>query len=128
MSKKILRLILISLSMMIVLSAIYAYTASNTVPESGMHYEAQAITANDLKPADCSSLDLSNYIVGDTGTTANDLLLGGSTADTLTGSDGNDCIVAGSGDDSLDGGNGSDICIGGDGTDTFLDCETIIDP
>ena len=128
MSKKLIRILAISFPIMVALSAIMAYTAANTVPESGAHYETQEITANDLKPSACDSLDLSNYVVGDTGTTANDLLLGSSAADALSGSDGNDCLVAGSGDDDLDGGNGNDICIGGDGTDTFSNCETTIDP
>lgn len=127
MSKKLIRLALISLPLMIVFSAIYALTAANTVPESGADLVTQSATANQLKPSDCSGLDLTAIITNGSGTMNNDLVLGSSGADTLTGSDGNDCLVAGSGNDSLDGGAGTDICIGGDGTDTFSNCEIQID-
>jgi Ca2+-binding RTX toxin-like protein len=113
---------------MMILSAIYALTAANSVPESGADLATQSVTANDLKPSACSGLDLSNIAADGNGTTANDLVLGGSGSDSLSGSDGNDCLVAGSGDDSLDGGEGTDVCIGGDGSDTFSNCETQIDP
>lgn len=128
MSKKLVRLILLSLPIMIFLSAIYALTAANTVPESGIDYETQSVTADQLKPSECSSLSLANIITDGSGTTDNDLVLGTSGADSINGSDGNDCLVAGSGDDTLDGGAGTDICIGGDGTDSFSNCETQIDP
>ena len=127
-SRKLVRLIILSLPIMVFFSAIYALTAANTVPESGLDFVTQPVTANQLKPADCSGLDLVNYITGGSGTTTNDLVLGTSGSDSLSGSDGNDCLVAGSGDDELDGGNGTDICIGGDGTDSFTNCETQIDP
>ena len=113
---------------MVLFSAITALTAANTVPESGADQESESITANQVKPSDCDSLNLVNIITNGTGTTSNDLLLGSSAADTLTGSHGNDCLIAGDGDDTLDGGAGSDICIGGAGTDTFIDCEIQIDP
>lgn len=128
MSKKITRIILISLVIMIFISAVYALTAANTVPESGADQDSEAITANQVKPSDCDSLNLVNIITDGNGTTSNDLLLGSSGSDSMTGSDGSDCLVAGDGDDSLDGGAGSDICIGGAGSDTFIDCETQIDP
>ncbi len=128
MSEKITRLILISLFIMVLVSAIYALTAANTVSESGADQDSESITANQVKPSDCDSLNLVNIITNGNGTTSNDLILGSSGADTLTGNDGSDCLVAGDGDDSLDGGNGTDICIGGTGTDTFISCETQIDP
>lgn len=128
MSKKLIRLALISLPIMMIISSIYALTAANSVPESGADMDTQSVTVNDLKPSPCSGLDLSNITTDGSGTAGNDLVLGGSGSDTLNGSDGNDCLVAGSGDDSLDGGNGTDVCIGGDGSDTFSNCETQIDP
>ena len=104
---------------MILLSAIFAFTASNTVSVSGMDDESHSITANQLKPSACSGLDLDTIITNGSGTTGNDLVLGTADGDTLNGGDGNDCLVAG---------DGVDTCTGGAGTDVFLGCETINDP
>ena len=128
MSRKLFRLIFLSLPIMIFISAIFAFTASNTVPESGMDDESHAITANQLKPAACAALNLGTIITDGNGSTGNDLVLGTAGSNTLNGSDGDDCLVAGDGDDTLDGGIGTDVCIGGAGTDGFSGCETQIDP
>ncbi len=83
-------------------------------------------TANDLKPAACSSIFLSNIIRGSgtiNGTSGNDLILGSSADDIINGNGGNDCIVAGAGNDTIDGGDGTDICIEGSGTNTTVNCE-----
>lgn len=119
MPKKLFRLILMSLPVMILLSAIFAFTASNTILESGMDDESHAITANQLKPAACSALNLGTIITDGNGSTGNDLVLGTAGANTLNGGDGDDCLVAG---------DGVDTCTGGAGTDVFLGCETINDP
>jgi len=113
---------------MILISAIFALTASNTVSESGVDDETHSITANQLKPSACSGLSLGTIISDGNGSTGNDLVLGTAGANTLNGNDGDDCLVAGDGDDTLDGGSGTDICIGGAGTDNFSNCETQIDP
>lgn len=128
MTRKFFQLILLGLPLFILMNAVFALTASNTVPESGMDYESHSITANQLKPSACIGLDLTNTITNGNGTADNDLVLGTIGIDTLNGSDGDDCLVAGDGDDTLDGGSGTDICIGGAGDDVFPDCETIIDP
>ncbi len=128
MLNKIIRILLISLPILIILSAIFAYTSANIVPESGIDIETHDITANQMKPADCDGLNLTAIYTGSDGSTANDLLLGTSGSDSLNANDGNDCVVGGSGDDTLDGGAGTDVCIGGDGTDSFSNCETQIDP
>ena len=127
MFSKLIRVLLIGLAFMIVLSAIYGLTASNTVPESGLSMQTQEVTAEQMKPAECSSLSLEYISTNSIGSVLNDLLLGTSSADTLSGESGNDCLVGGDGDDILDGGDGTDICIGGGGTDTFMNCETEID-
>jgi Ca2+-binding RTX toxin-like protein len=118
-SKKLFRLILLSLPVMILLSAIFAFTASNTVPESGVDDESHAITANQLKPSACDGLNLGTIITDGNGSTGNDLVLGTAGIDTLDGGEGDDCLVAG---------DGLDACTGGAGTDVFVDCETITDP
>ena len=128
MSRKLFRIILLSLPFMVFISAIFALTASNTISESGMDDESHSITANQLKPSACDGLTLGAIITDGNGTTGNDLVLGTAGSNTLNGSDGDDCLVAGDGDDTLDGGLGTDVCIGGAGTDNFSGCETQIDP
>jgi Ca2+-binding RTX toxin-like protein len=126
MLQKIIRILLISLVLMIVISAIYGLSASNTVPESGLGSETQSVTAEQVKPVECNSLSLEFISSSSTGSILNDLVLGTSSSDSLSGLSGNDCLVGGEGDDTLDGGEGTDICIGGGGADTFLNCETEI--
>jgi len=121
-------MLLLSVPVLIFFSAIMASTSSNIVAESGVEYQTQQVTADQLKPPDCNGLSLSSYYVNSDGSTTNDLILGSSGSDALNGNEGNDCIVGGSGDDTIDGGDGTDICIGGDGTDNFSNCETQIDP
>lgn len=128
MSRKLFRLILLSLPFMILMNGIFALTASNTVSESGMDDESHSITANQLKPSACNGLNLVTIITDGNGSAGNDLVLGTAGSDTLNGSDGDDCLVAGDGDDTLDGGLGTDVCIGGAGVDGISNCETIIDP
>ena len=127
MFPKIIRFLLISLAFMIVLSAIYGLTASNTVPESGLGSQTHEVTAEQMKPAECSSLSLEYISTNSNGSILNDLVLGTSSADSLSGESGNDCLVGGDGDDTLDGGDGTDICIGGGGTNLFINCETEIE-
>ena len=128
MSRRLFRVILLSLPLMIFINAIFALTASNTIAESGMDDESQTITANQLKPSACDGLTLGTIITDGNGSTGNDLVLGTAGSNTLNGGDGDDCIAAGDGDDTLDGGSGTDVCIGGAGTDNFSGCETQIDP
>jgi Ca2+-binding RTX toxin-like protein len=109
-------LLLISL---IVLGVLNAFAATNTVPSKRLDDDSIPITANALKPSDCSSLNLTNIVVAGSGTTANDLILGTAGNDNLQGSDGNDCIVGGDGDDSLRGQKGDDIVLGQGGNDSL---------
>lgn len=108
--------------------AIGTFTATNTVPSTNVGRQQFPIDANALKPAACSALNLTTLVVGTTGTTGNDLILGPSTASALIGNGGRDCIVGGSGNDVITG-NGltaGDVCIGGPGTDVFATCQTTI--
>lgn len=50
----------------------------------------------------------------------NDVIYGGSAADSLVGGDGTDVVFGGAGDDTLDGGPGNDQLVGGDGDDSIL--------
>jgi Ca2+-binding RTX toxin-like protein len=122
------RLVALCVSLAAVAVAVGAFTATNTVPSSRVGQQQITITANALKPAACSALNLTNLVVGTNGTAANDLILGPSTGSSLSGGGGHDCIVGGGGNDVITG-NGltaGDVCIGGPGTDTFLFCQTQI--
>jgi Ca2+-binding RTX toxin-like protein len=102
--------------------------AGNAVPASRAGLSISAINANALKPAACASLNLTGIVVGSSsfsGSGGNDLILGGSAADTIRGGGGIDCILGGGGDDNITGNNGS-VCIGGPGNDTFKNCTTTI--
>jgi Ca2+-binding RTX toxin-like protein len=105
-------------------------TAANSVPVSHADEITNAIGVNDLKPASCASLTLTNLVTGSgvfSGTDASELIIGGSGIDSILAGGGNDCVLAGGGADVLNGGAGTDVCDGGPGLDTFdLSCETQI--
>lgn len=116
-------------AVLLALNIVVVMTATNTVPPSRAGNQVSDVMANDLKPAACDALDLTNVEGGSvtvTGTAANDLVLGSELLDSLGGEGGDDCLVGGSGADTLDGGAGNDICLSGDGTDIFVGCETEI--
>ncbi len=111
---------------LIVVSTISALAAGISVPASNVGQQSVRVTAEDIKPAACQSLYLTDIISGSgtlTGTSANDLIIGSAGADTIDGMGGDDCILGGGGDDIITGGEGTDICIGGAGTDIFTTCE-----
>ncbi len=100
-----------------------ALSASNSVPLTRLGLTTQTITANDLKPAACSAITVTNviYCAGGAcnGTDANDLMFGTSGVDNIQGGKGNDCILAGDGNDDLKGEQGNDVCLGGPGTNNY---------
>ena len=126
MRYRMVRFFVVGLLFLILVSTISTFAAKNTVPESGLGRTDRPITANDLKPPECDSLDLTHTIVGGDGTDANSLVSGSAISETLQGFGGDDCILGGGGDDTIKGGDGTDVCIGGPGNDTFENCETEI--
>jgi signal peptidase I len=119
----------------IAIGIVTSFTAANTVPLSYAGSSTEALQINQLAPARCSGINLTNLIVATsattTGTAQNDLILGksGSGTLTLTGGSGDDCIVGGGGSgttNKFDGGSGTnDVCIGAPGaTNTFKNCES----
>ncbi|MFQ1874670.1 DUF5801 repeats-in-toxin domain-containing protein [Aeromonas veronii] len=54
-----------------------------------------------------------------TGGYLDEILIGGTGADTLNGNAGNDILLGGAGNDALNGGEGNDILVGGAGNDTL---------
>ncbi|MGD2057327.1 MAG: hypothetical protein PVF85_09745 [Anaerolineales bacterium] len=106
---------------MVLLSVIGAVATSNTVPFTRLDDDSIPITANDIKPSECSSLNLSGvvFVTNGSGTNGNDLILGSTAGDNIRGDDGDDCIVGGGGDDNLQGQRGNDIILGQGGNDSL---------
>jgi Ca2+-binding RTX toxin-like protein len=102
-----------------------ASTATNLVAPSRAGARVRPVTANELKPPECASLDLEEIRVADGGGGAGHagLVLGTNGNDRIIGGGGPDCIVAGAGNDDINAGGGFDICLGGPGTDTLKNCE-----
>jgi len=107
-----------------------ALATANTVAPSNAGAVVMPITANDLKPIECASLNLTTVIAGSgtiNGGSQAALILGSAGADTINGKGGSDCMLGGGGDDTFNGGNGTqDVCLGGPGTDIFKNCENAI--
>jgi RTX calcium-binding nonapeptide repeat (4 copies) len=122
-----LRLVMLGLLALIAFSVVSAFAAGINVPASNVGWQSVPVTAEDIKPAACAALYLTNIVRGSgslTGTAGNDLIIGSAGADTIDGFGGDDCILAGNGDDLITGSDGIDICVGGPGTDIFTTCET----
>jgi Ca2+-binding RTX toxin-like protein len=131
MLSKILLLSGLAVAGLLALGVGVSLAASNTVPASRAKLVIIAITADTLKPSQCSGITLTAKLTGSgniTGTSASELITGGSAAQTITGGGGNDCILGGGGNDAIDCGTGTDVAIGGAGTDTNTNsnCETFI--
>ena len=110
----------------IVFSGLTAIAATNTVPPTRADAQALVIGLNNIRPAACATIYVTNLVTGSgtlTGTPGNDLILGNSSSDNIDGMGGDDCIVGGGGDDMITGAEGNDICLGGPGDDTLVDCE-----
>jgi Ca2+-binding RTX toxin-like protein len=123
------KIAMVGLVLIIFASALTAYAAGMTIVESNIGFRSVAVSANEIKPAACSGLDLTTIVRGAgviNGTSGDDLILGSSGADTINGMGGNDCILGDGGNDLIDGGDGLDVCIGGNGSDSFFYCETEI--
>ncbi len=124
--------LVVGLLVFVVASTGWSFAAENIVQPSVIGYASAPITANQLKPPECSSLNLTNYIVitgngAIHGTIGNDLILGSAGKDNIHGDTGDDCIVGGGGGDQIFGDAGNDVCIGGgDNKDKFHNCETIV--
>jgi Ca2+-binding RTX toxin-like protein len=121
-----LKFVIFGLLALIVVSTAAAFAAGITVPDSNLDRKSLAVTAEDLKPSACNGIFLTQVISGSgtiTGTSGNDLIIGGSGDDMIDGMGGDDCILSGSGDDSLTGNEGTDICLSGPGSDIFINCE-----
>ena len=111
---------LVAIAGVLVLLTGWALTAANVVPATALDDLRRAISANELKPAECAGVLLAGVGPGGGGR----LILGTPRNDKLNGGGGDDCILGGAGNDELKGNPGFDVCIGGPGLDTFhASCE-----
>ena len=134
-------------ALFLVLVVFSALSSANTVPLTRADKNSLGTNAEALKPPECAGITLTNIVdigAGETGTSANDLILGTDKADAeIRGGPGDDCILGGKGNerqridkdwaaglygeegnDVLIGGPGNnDHCDGGPGTDSYYSCE-----
>ena len=126
------RLFFLMLVVLALVSVVSAFAANIVVPTTRLTNQASAVTANTLKPAQCSAIAVTTILYCPAGggicngTNADELIIGSPNIDTIQGKGGNDCIVGGSGNDDITGSQAKDVCIGGPGNDTFTKCETSI--
>ena len=122
--RHLLRLALVSSAAATVVLAT-AVAASNIIPPSHAGATSIAVTANDLKPAQCAGLNLSVVVSGpgDPAATANQLLLVSPAYTDAVGGSGDDCIDASSSIATIDGRGGTNVCFGGAST-VFTNCQT----
>jgi Ca2+-binding RTX toxin-like protein len=124
------RLTIFALVVLVLASVLTAAAAANNVQATlRTNQNIGAPTANQLKPSECASLNLTAIVTGSgsfQGSPASELILGSSGPNTIQGKGGTDCILGGGGDDVINGNAGGDVCIGGPGADTYKKCETEI--
>ena len=105
---------------MILLNAVDALAAANTVPVTYASDQTIPIDQNQFIPSQCAGMTFDNIIVGSgniNGGPGNDLIYGSPGNDNIRGGNGDDCIIGGGGNDTLRGQNGDDVLIGGSGYD-----------
>lgn len=131
--RNILRATVIMLAGLILFSTILAAAANNVVPVTHLTDQSIAVTANDLKPPECSAINLTTIVYCPTGggacdgTDVNELVIGSTADDDIRSGKGDDCILGGGGSDSIRGEQNTDVCIGGPDTDLLHpSCETRI--
>jgi Ca2+-binding RTX toxin-like protein len=121
-----LRLWLLGLLLVVSVSVLSAFAAGISAPVVNAGQQSVPVTAEDIKPAACAGITLTNIVSGSgtlTGTAGNDLMIGSGGADVIDGLGGDDCVLGSGGDDTLAGNEGKDVCLGGTGDDLFTDCE-----
>lgn len=123
MSRRLGRLLIAAAAALLAATAVSAFTAGNAVPGTNVGRLTFPIDANALKPPECAGLNLTTILIGQSGGSASELILGTAAAETLKGNGGDDCVIGGGGNDSLWGDNiGTSVCMGGPGTDFFKKC------
>ena len=140
--------LVIGFAVLVFVNVFSAISAANTVPLTFADKNSYGLGATEITPPECAGMGLTNVVdigAGETGTSANDLILGTDKNDAeIRGGAGDDCILGGKGnerqrinkvwgpgifgeegDDVIIGGPGNlDHCDGGPGNDTYYSCET----
>lgn len=102
------------LAVLVLLAAVGAVAAANTVPPSNIGLSNTPLAIAQLLPPECAGMPISSVVYSGTGGGSNELVLGSSGPPaTLSGGGGRDCIVGGSGTTTLRGQGGNDVLIGG---------------
>jgi RTX calcium-binding nonapeptide repeat (4 copies) len=119
----------LGLALLVFSSIVTSFAATNSVAPSRLDDTRRPITANDLKPSQCT-MNLTEIVAGGgtlSGGPGNSLILGSAGPDIIRARNGDDCILGGGDADVINGGPGTDVCIGGgQAGDSFIQCETII--
>ena len=92
------RLAVFALILLVVVSIITASAAANTVPTSHLTDQTTAITANNLKPSQCASYNLTDILVCGSSPTCNgnntdELILGSSSTNKINGHACSNCCI-----------------------------------
>lgn len=103
----------------ILLSIIFAYSASNTISPTYAMDEIIDVTPGIPVPPECAGMTFTNILYGVNGTNQPDLIFAGSSAAVINGNGGNDCIVGSDYGDNLSGGAGNDVILGRGGSDVL---------
>ena len=120
------RIVAWGLLALIGVSVFSAFAAGISMSAANVGQQSVLVTAEDIKPAACSALFLTNIVSGSgvlTGTAGNDLIIGSTGVDFIDGLGGNDCILGSVDVDTITGNEGNDVCLGGSGIDVFISCE-----
>ncbi len=105
--------------MCVLASVVSGVAASNSVPSTRASDLTATITANDLKPPECASINLTVVLSIAAAGNASALRLGTAADETNSGESGSDCVLGGAGNDTLTGGSGVDVLLGGPGNDVL---------
>lgn len=111
---RVLRLWAGLLAALVLLAAVGAVAAANTVPPTNIGLSNTPLAIAQLLPPECAGMPISSVIYSGTGGGGNELVLGSNTGPaTISGGGGNDCVVGGSGNSTLRGDGGNDVLIAG---------------
>jgi Ca2+-binding RTX toxin-like protein len=125
---------ILGLIVLIIIVAIYASAATNTVPNTSLGRISTPLSTGDVLPTECAGMTIGGKAELFLGTTGNDThssgnrddcLLGGAGNDILKGGQGNDVIISGPGIDDIDGGPGNNTCYVCVGVDTYKNCNVV---
>lgn len=113
---------------LVVAQALTVYTASATVSPTRLGTASSTVSADDLKPNECTMTvtSIAHGAASFSATAPGQLVLGSSGDDTITGdSGGGDCIVGGGGTDSITGIGTGNECIVSSTTTAIVDCTVV---